>query len=134
VPGGFFEKREPPMNTNVQFREYLILLLCFAGVFSTTYATDSVVTFNEIMYHPANEADATVEWVELCNQMALDIDISGWSVKGAIKYTFPEGTIMPGGGYVVLAISPTSLETASGYSGALGAYGKCKLIYKSDAA
>lgn len=63
-----------------------------------------------------------MEWVELHNQMAIDIDISGWSVKGGIKYTFAEGTIVPGGGYLVLAKSPAPFEAASGYSGALGPY------------
>ena len=37
---------------------------------------DSVVVFNEVMYHPL-EREAELEWVELHNQMAVDVDISG---------------------------------------------------------
>ena len=38
---------------------------------------DSVVVFNEVHYHPA-EREAELEWVELHNQMAVDVDLSGW--------------------------------------------------------
>ena len=38
---------------------------------------DSTVVFNEIMYHPQEEEDP-LEWIELYNQMANDMDISGW--------------------------------------------------------
>ena len=35
---------------------------------------DSTVVLNEIMYHPAN--DGTPEWIELHNQMSVDMDRS----------------------------------------------------------
>ena len=38
---------------------------------------DSVVVFNEVHYHPV-EREAELEWVELHNQMAVDVDLSGW--------------------------------------------------------
>jgi len=83
--------------------------------------SDSVVVFNEIMYHPATD-EANLEWVEFYNQMAVDVDMSGWSVHNGIEYEFPEGTIIPGGGFLVLAISPTALEAATGYVGAYGPF------------
>ncbi|MGD0413708.1 MAG: lamin tail domain-containing protein [Verrucomicrobiota bacterium] len=51
---------------------------------------DSVVVFNEIMYHPGTNA-AGGEWLELHNQMAVDVDLSGWSITNGVSYTFPEG-------------------------------------------
>ena len=57
---------------------------------------DTVVVFNEIMYLPATN-EPGMEWVELRNQMAVDVDISGWSVTGGIAYTFPSNTIVRGG-------------------------------------
>jgi hypothetical protein len=84
-------------------------------------AADSTVVFNEVMYHPpANEAQ--LEWVELYNQMAVDMELSGWQLSGAIQYTFAESTVIEGGGFLVVAISPSALEASSGYSGALGPF------------
>jgi hypothetical protein len=40
----------------------------------TTWA-DGVVVFNEIMFHPGTHA-AGGEWLELHNQMAVDVDLS----------------------------------------------------------
>jgi len=39
--------------------------------------SDSVVVFNEIMYHP-NSDEARLEWVELFNQMSVDVDLWTW--------------------------------------------------------
>jgi len=82
---------------------------------------DSTVVFNEIMYHPAGDEDA-LEWVELHNQMGVDMDISGWSLAGGVDYSFAQGTIIPGGGYLVVAASPAELQNATGLAGALGPF------------
>ncbi len=78
---------------------------------------DSPVVFNEIMYHPVTN-EAQLEWVELQNQMAVDIDMSGWALDGGIDYQFAAGTIIPAGRYLVIASSPASL----GLSDALGPF------------
>jgi hypothetical protein len=65
---------------------------------------DAVVTFNEIHYNPPLTQDA--EWIELHNQMAVNIDLSGWSLADGIGYTFPNGTVIPGGGFFVVAKLP----------------------------
>jgi len=82
---------------------------------------DCVVVFNEIMYNNP-ENDITLEWVELHNQMAVNIDLSGWEITDGIHYHFPEGTVIPGWGYLVVASSPNDLQAETGYSGALGPY------------
>jgi hypothetical protein len=33
--------------------------------------------------------------------MALDMDLSGWSIEGGVSFTFPEGSVVPAGAYVV---------------------------------
>jgi hypothetical protein len=83
------------------------------------YVLDSTVVFNEIMFHPA-ENDA-LEFVELHNQMAVDMDISMWELSGGVNYEFPEGTVVAGGGYVVVAADPDALASESGVV-ALGPY------------
>ena len=56
---------------------------------------DSTVVFNEIQYHAATTSsmEGDYEWLELFNQMAIPMDVSGWSLQGAITYTFPQGTV-----------------------------------------
>ena len=55
------------------------------------YVLDSTVVFNEIMFHPAdNEA---LEFIELHNQMAVDMDVSKWELSGGVNFEFPEGTV-----------------------------------------
>ena len=80
---------------------------------------DSTVVFNEIMYNPAGTGES-LEWIELHNQMAVDMDLSKWSVENGVDFTFAEGTIIPGGGYLVLAADPVALADATGFNSALG--------------
>lgn len=70
---------------------------------------DSVVVFNEISYHPRDDA-AGLEWVELHNQMGIDIDLSMWSLSGAVAYTFPPGTRIGAGDFLVVAASPPEVR------------------------
>jgi hypothetical protein len=96
----------------------LAALLCDAG---SVAKADSVVVFNEIMYHPgANTAGN--EWLELHNQMSVDVDMSGWSIASGVAFAFPEGTVIPGGGYLVVALSPPELAAATGLTNILGPY------------
>jgi hypothetical protein len=96
-----------------------LLSLLFAGALATQ--ADSVVVFNEIMYHPGTNAVGD-EWLELHNQMAVDVDLSGWSIANGVAYTFPEGTVIPGGGYQVVALLPADLSAATGLTNILGPY------------
>lgn len=82
---------------------------------------DSVVVFNEVHYHPATNESAS-EWIELHNQMAIDIDLSAWSLRGGVDYTFTEGTVIPGGGHLVIAADPAALQTATGLTNIVGPF------------
>ncbi|MBM97937.1 MAG: hypothetical protein CMJ77_02335 [Planctomycetaceae bacterium] len=86
------------------------------------YVLDSTVVFNELMYHPEDGVSESLEWVELYNQLAVDMDISEWTLSGGIEYEFPNQTIVPGRGYVVVAAAPPALEAASGFDDALGPF------------
>jgi len=91
------------------------------SLFAFTCLSDSVVVFNEIMYHPADN-EAQMEWIELHNQMAVDVDVSEWSISGGIDYTFPNGSIVPGGRCIVVAISPVSIEITTGLTNVYGPF------------
>ena len=82
---------------------------------------DSVVVFNEIMYHPATN-EPGLEWLELHNQNAVDVDLGGWRLTGGIDYTFAAGTVIRGGGYLVVAVSPATLMAASGATNVAGPF------------
>src|SRR5690242_19431222 len=73
---------------------------------------DATLVFNEIMYHPQTNEPA-LEWVEFHNQMAVDLDVSDWYVTNAVFFKFPPGTVVKGGGYLVLASSPDDLKGAN---------------------
>ena len=81
---------------------------------------DGTVGFNEIMYHPSGHVDDTLEWVELHNPMAIDLDLSRWSLEGGIQFEFAEGAEIAGRGYLVIAADPTVLESETGINGVLG--------------
>jgi hypothetical protein len=60
------------------------------------------VVISEIMYHPpGGAAGVDDEYVELYNTLIDQaVDISGWRLDG-VALTFPAGTVIPAGGYVL---------------------------------
>ena len=82
---------------------------------------DSTAVFNEIMYNPTDSNEGG-EWVELYNQMAVDMDISNWSLEGGIDFTFREGTVVPGHGFVIVASDPVAFESLTGLTDAEGPF------------
>ncbi|MCA9172484.1 MAG: lamin tail domain-containing protein, partial [Planctomycetales bacterium] len=97
---------------------------------------DSTVVFNELMYNPP---DGQSEWLELHNQMAVDIDLSNWSIDG-IDFRFPNQTRLAGGEYLVIAedparlgIVPAGIQVFGPYGGRLdGAGERLRLLNISD--
>ena len=74
----------------------------------STVQSPGSATFTELFHHPAS-SDET-EWVELHNPMVLDLDVSGWQLTGAVEWTFPVGTRIPAGGFMVVAADPSRLS------------------------
>jgi len=59
------------------------------------------VVINEIYYQPITRDDAD-EFVELFNRSGASVDLSGWRFESGVSFTFPEGTQVPAGGFVVV--------------------------------
>ena len=97
---------------------FAVILLCALG---SAAKADCVVVFNEIMYHPTTN-ELALEWVELHNQMSVDVDISGWRIASGIDYTFPSNSVIKAGGDRVVAISPETLAATAGVTNALGPF------------
>ena len=101
-------------------RFVFVFLACALGI-SLPASADSIVVFNELMFHPTG-TETLGEWVELHNQNAVDVDISGWSLADGVDFTFPEATIIKGRGYVVIASDLAGFSAANGGQQALGPF------------
>lgn len=77
------------------------------------------VTFTELYY--ADPSDPQLEWIELYNPMSFDMDLSGWSLTDGVDFTFPEGSRLGAGAYLVVAADPSLLPVSAlgPYSGSL---------------
>ncbi len=99
---------------------------------------DSTVVFNEVMYNPAGADDGPAEWIEFHNQLTVDMDISDWVLSGGVDYKFPDKTIVPGKGYIVVAANPAALKQATGvdalgpWTGQLNNAGEVLTLYNND--
>lgn len=60
------------------------------------------VVINEIMYKPIS-GDDNDEYVELYNKGGAAVDLSRWRFTSGIDYQFPANTVLPAGGYLVVA-------------------------------
>jgi hypothetical protein len=78
------------------------------------------VVISEIFYHPPEGRAG--EFLELYNRWTAAADLSGASFTSGIDYTFPEGTILRAGEYLVIAKEPEHILAHYGVQ-ALGPYG-----------
>ena len=82
---------------------------------------DSTAVFNEIMYH-SDGNDDQLEWIELYNQLSMNLDLTGWRIDGGVRYQFDTGTILSPHGFLLVAADPQHLENETGLSGTLGPF------------
>ena len=89
-------------------------------ILETRRVLDSTVVFNEIMYNPLEES--TPEWIELYNQNSVNMDLSDWRIDGGVEFTFPQGTVLEGGEYLVIAADTVAMTKVTGLEGTLGPF------------
>ncbi|MCX7044822.1 MAG: lamin tail domain-containing protein, partial [Candidatus Sumerlaeota bacterium] len=73
------------------------------------------IVINEIHYDPDNKKES-VEFVELYNAGAADVDLSGWVISGGISYAFPQGTTITAQRYVVVGQDGAAIAAKFGVS------------------
>lgn len=85
-----------------------------------TVAVGTVLVINEIHYHPHDLHDPaqTSEFLEFINAGAVAVDMSNWTISSGVGFTFPVGTMLDPGQYLVVATNPTELEARTGHAGA----------------
>jgi len=79
---------------------------------------------SEVMYRPGGQSTGNREWVEIHNPTHQPIDISGWYLGDAAApeeyraglYRFPEGTMLPVGGVIVVAQQAEDFQEVSGFN------------------
>ncbi len=74
------------------------------------------IVINELHYNPnsVQGADQDYEFLELYNAESSTINLSGYTFTQGINYTFPNGTTIDAGEYIIIAINASSY-TGNGY-------------------
>lgn len=62
----------------------------------------SPVVINEIMFNPISGQEEDT-WLELHNRGDEPVDMSDWRFVDGISFVIPDGTVLPAGGYLVIA-------------------------------
>jgi hypothetical protein len=112
------------------------------AIFEVDSNGSSSIVINEINYNSASNFDPE-DWVELYNNYGSDIDMSGWIFKDEDDtpfYSFPAGTIIPTGGYLVICRDTSAFKSyfpnVNNYMGNLGfglsGGGELVRLYNSD--
>jgi Lamin Tail Domain/Bacterial Ig domain/CotH kinase protein len=102
----------------------LLALIAAAAV-----AANANVVISEVMYHPVEKAafDASGdpvldlsedihEFVEIHNAGGASQSLGGWKLDGGVTFTFPVGTSIGAGQYLVVAKNPARLLAITQYS------------------
>ena len=92
----------------VQTSRIFLAVLC--GVTSAVGAP----VINEIHYRPgtAYPENTALEFIEIHNPDTAPADLSGWAITKGADFTFPAGTTIPAGGFLVVAANVTSFQAA----------------------
>lgn len=81
------------------------------------------LAITEIMYHPAARTDLRrLEFIEIFNSQSFYEDISGYSITGDASFTFPAGTVLGAGAYLVIAKVPADVSAVYGITNVTGPY------------
>ncbi|MBN1950212.1 MAG: lamin tail domain-containing protein [Bacteroidales bacterium] len=82
------------------------LMLTENTVLQAIFEPEEDILITEIFYNPAS--DPALAFVEVFNpKHSTDIDLGGYSFDGDIQFTFPTGSLLKPGSYLVIAANPT---------------------------
>ncbi len=100
-------------------------LLCLAVTLTAIQTSLAQIVINEIHYDPEPKTDLA-EFVELFHAGEEGVDLSGWRFSEGFAYTFPAGTAMAPGDYLILAQNGPGYQRKFGsiFVGGLAAHGE----------
>jgi Lamin Tail Domain/CotH kinase protein len=99
-------KAESNMTSDSRF---LLLAVALGLILSVSVQAVPPVVINELHTNPDLDTEL-VEFVELYNSGAADIDLSGWHFSEGVFYTFPDGAVLPAGDHVIVAQDPLHIQ------------------------
>ncbi|MBN9689793.1 MAG: lamin tail domain-containing protein [Verrucomicrobia bacterium] len=121
--------QEATTTTTAQFRNLGPVTSTTVGTFNRDreplgpFVRSSGLVVSELMYHPrADDSGRQLEFIELYNAGSIAEDLSGAQLIGEVAYTFPEGTRLRAGEFLVVAANPTDLRQVTGLTQILGPY------------
>lgn len=83
----------------------------------------TAITFSEVHHQPPTDGTGRdLRFVELYNSNPFPEDLSGWSLTGDMDFTFAEGTVLPGLGYLVVAPRPDDIGAVYGITNRTGGF------------
>jgi hypothetical protein len=86
------------------------IALLLAGLLAVGQAQ---VVINEIHYDPSDRTKRA-EFVELHNANAAPVNVGGWQLDDAVTFVFPSNTVIPAGGYLVVAENASAFQAEFG--------------------
>ena len=81
----------------------------------------TAIVINEIFYHAPGAS--LEQWIELHNRSGGDVNIGLWKLSDGVSYDFPANTMIPAGGFLVVAWNPASFAALHPGVTALGPFG-----------
>lgn len=81
---------------------------CFALLLAARFSLASApavqaagVVINEVMYHPPRDREG-LQYIELFNASTNAVELAGWKFTKGVKFTFPPGTRLDAGAFLVV--------------------------------
>ncbi|MBN8249194.1 MAG: lamin tail domain-containing protein, partial [Verrucomicrobia bacterium] len=134
APGTLFfglavASQNPTETTTARFRDLAPTVSPREGVLRGDreppgpFVRSTGLVLSELHYHPMDDTSGRdLEFLELHNAGSIPEDLSGARLFGEIEYTFPEGTRLNAGAFLVIAATPADVQSGYGISGVLGPY------------
>ncbi len=100
-------------------------MACLLGcVRCVVVASPTDILINEIMYNPPDDPmGGELEFVEVYNRGGEEVDVSGWRLEDAIRFTFPSRTILEADAYLVVCSDPVEMVSRYGIYNLIGPFG-----------
>ncbi len=90
------------MNGSVGSSDFLIVPELYAGIPDSNGSNEPKIDFGDIEFNPESH-DQDEEFIELKNPNDIAVDISDWSLRGAVEFNIPPGTVIPSNGTVYVS-------------------------------
>lgn len=119
----------PRFAPRLPLARWLACASLLAQIGATPASGRADVILNEIHYAPDVKTER-VEFIELYNRGPDPVELSNWAFTSGVQFVFPAGTVLPAGGYLVVAQDPSVLKAKYGanalgpWSGGLSAGGE----------